>query len=110
MPDAPAHMQIIQALEQGIIKYIQAIRQKQIGEAVGGQGGQQGAQGPPGMSPMGGQGGSPMGGPGGAQGPGGGNQIAPGGGAGMSGFGTPDPDMLRRTLAGPAAVGQGVGS
>jgi hypothetical protein len=34
-------------------------------------------------------------------------RIGPGGGAGMSGFGTPNPDELRRTLAGPAAVGGG---
>lgn len=113
-PDAAAHMDVIHALQQGIAQYIQADRQKTRAQATGmgqpGQspGGPPGAGGPPGM--MGGLRpppgmASPMSGP-----PGGGGamppqRIAPGGGAGMSGFGTPNPDELRRTLAGPAAVG-----
>lgn len=113
LPDAPAHMDMIQALEQGVIQIVTALRQQKIQQAV------QGPQQPPGGGGMGGMG------PGGPQGPGGAGggagppgqagqmpglaqQIAPGGGAGMSGFGTPtDPDELRRTLAGPARAGVG---
>ncbi len=112
MPDAPAHMQVISALEQGILQYIQTTRQATRQQAI--QGGQQGPGGQPQQQPgMGGPpgaGGAPgggMGGPGGS--PGGSpmppRQIAPGGGPGMSGFGTPNMDEMRRTLAGPAAVG-----
>jgi hypothetical protein len=103
MPDAQAHMQVIQALEQGIIKYIQTVRTQQIGQAVRGpQQDQQSAQGGmPGMQAGGGMGPQSPGGP---MPP---RQIQPGGGAGMSGFGTPNPDELRRTLAGPASVGVG---
>jgi hypothetical protein len=112
-PDAAAHMQVIQALQQGIAQYIQADRQQVRQQATqGGQGGPggPGGGGPPGMAGGGGAGMGMGGGPpGGAGGPGGGamppRQIGPGGGAGMSGFGTPNPDELRRTLAGPAAVG-----
>ena len=98
LPDAPAHMQVIEALQKGIIQYIQAIRQKNISQAIQGPQGGGGMPGGPG-GPMGG--GMPPGGMGGGMPP---RQIAPGGGAGMSGFGTPNPDELRRTLAGPAAV------
>jgi hypothetical protein len=107
-PDAQANMQFIDALMQGIVKYIQAMRQRQIQGAI--QGGQPGGpgQGPGGlpgqmagagaMGGMGGMGGAPQ-------------QIGAGGGPGMSGFGASnqmlqDPDALRRTLAGPAAVGR----
>jgi len=111
-PDGQAHMQVIQALQQGIAQYIQQDRQKVRGQATqmgrpGGPGGP-GGGGPPGMP--GGLGGGGMGGMGGPPGAGGAmppQQIAPGGGAGMSGFGTPNPDELRRTLAGPAAIGGG---
>ena len=117
-PDAPAHMDIIQALQQGIAQYIQHTRQQTRDQATGGgqqgSGGPPGAGGPPGMpggmgSPAMG-GGGPPGMPPGMGPPGGGGamppqRIAPGGGAGMSGFGTPNPDELRRTLAGPAATG-----
>lgn len=114
LPDAPAHMDMIQALEQGVIQIVTALRQQKISQAV--QGPQQGpgGGGGPGMGPGGG---GPPGGPGGGEGgppgqggqmPGLAQQISPGGGAGMSGFGTPtDPDELRRTLAGPARAGVG---
>lgn len=106
LPDAMAHMQLIQALEQGVIQIIDAMRKRTAQQAV--QGPQQGGgMGQPGMgqpgSPGGGGGPDMGGGMGGPQG--GGAEIAPGGGAGMAGFGTPNPDELRRTLAGPAAVG-----
>lgn len=118
-PDAPANAKFLQALEAGIIQYIQAMRTRQVGEAInagrgpGGPGGPGGMGAPPGMGgPPGGMPG--MGGPPGMPGMGGGPPmgIAPGGGAGMSGFGASnqmlqDPDSLRRVLAGPAAVGGG---
>lgn len=107
LPDAPANMQILQALEQGIIQYIQVMRQQKAAQAVGQQGqGQPGQppQGQPGMGGGGPMGGSPVGSPGQPIGP---RQIAPGGGPGMSGFSTPNPDELRRVLAGPAATGNG---
>ncbi len=119
LPDAKANMQFIQVIEQGILQYIEVKRQKDIQQAVQGQQQQQGGQ-PGGMPSMGGgqpggmgggmPGGMPGGGMGGPPGMGGGmppRQIAPGGGAGMSGFGSPNPDELRRVLAGPAAVGNG---
>ena len=106
-PDAQAHMQIIQALQQGIAQYIQQDRQKVRAQATGG--GPPGAGGPPGGGPPGMGGGMPGGGMGGPPGAGGAmsppKTIGPGGGSGMSGFGTPNPDELRRVLAGPAAVG-----
>lgn len=108
LPDAMAYMPLIQALEQGVIQIIDAMRKKTAqqvtqgpqqpgGGGLGQPGG--GMGGPPGM------GGGDMGGPGGGGPQGGGAEIGPGGGAGMAGFGTPNPDELRRTLAGPAAVG-----
>ena len=112
-PDAQAHMQIIQALQSGIAQYIQQVRQgqrqqaTQMGRPQPGQGGPPGMPGGLGGGPppdMGGGMGAPPGAAGGAMPP---QQIAPGGGAGMSGFGTPNPDELRRTLAGPAAIGGG---
>lgn len=108
LPDAQANMQLINALEQGVLQIIDAMRKRSAAQAAQGP--------PPGGGPGGGPGGPPgMGGgpPGGDQGgpPGMGGQppaqIAPGGGSGMAGFGTPNPDELRRTLAGPAAVGGG---
>lgn len=110
LPDAPAHKQVLDALRQGIVQYIQTVRQKSIAQAVGG--GQQGPGGQPGGPPQPGAGGPP-GGPGGM--PPGGPQAGPGGGPGgqppasvgvgpMQGFGTPNPDELNRVLAGPAAV------
>ena len=107
-PDAQAHGQIIQALQSGIAQYIQQDRSKTraqatgMGQGQGGPGGPPGAGGPPGMP----GGLTPPGAPsGGAMPPPQPQRIAPGGGAGMSGFGTPNPDELRRTLAGPAAIG-----
>src|SRR5215831_19023188 len=88
LPDAPANMQAIQALEQGMIELIQAMRHRDIQKSVGGgQGGPPGAGGPPG-----GPGGMP-GGPGSMM------------GSPFMGMGTPNPDELRRTLAGPARAG-----
>jgi len=112
LPDAPAYMQLLQGLESGVLQIIDAMRKQTAHQAAQGPpGGPQGGPGPggPGGGPPGGMGGmgGGVGGPGGPDGPPGGQgaQIAPGGGAGMAGFGTPNPDELRRTLAGPAAVG-----
>jgi len=110
LPDAPAYMPLIQALETAVIQIVDTMRKKSAAQMAGAQppgggGPAPGMGGPPGMGPpgMGGPQGPGAGGPGG---PGGEpNQIAPGGGPGMAGFGTPNPDELRRTLAGPAAVG-----
>lgn len=106
-PDASRHMQVLQELQQAIAGYIAQSRQQVAQQATGmgrpGQpGGGPGAGQMPGMGPGGPPGGMGGGPPGGGMPP---RQIAPGGGAGMSGFGTPNPDELRRTLAGPAAIG-----
>jgi hypothetical protein len=106
LPDAQGYMPLLQALEQGVLQMIDAMRKQTAHQAA------QGPQQPQDRQPGGGMGGMGGGGPGGGGGgmsdmgpqPGG-AQIAPGGGAGMAGFGTPNPDELRRTLAGPAAVG-----
>lgn len=102
MPDAQAHMQVLDALQQGIVQYIQVARQKSIAQTL--QGGQQrppmGQPGQPGMG-AGGQPGGMGGGPPGASG----QPPASVGMGGMPGLAsTPNPDELRRVLAGPAAV------
>src|SRR5215467_11725560 len=78
LPDAPANMQAIQAIEQGMIELINAMRHRDIQKTVGG--------GPGGPGGMPGGPGSMMGSP-------------------FMGMGTPNPDELRRTLAGPARAG-----
>lgn len=107
LPDAQKHMQFLQGLQAGLMKYIQMQANATLGQpggdqaGMGGPGGGMGA--PPGM-----MGGPPPGGPMGGN-PGGPGappamRIAPGGGAGMSGLmggaqGGPNPDDLRRLLA-----------
>lgn len=110
LPDAPAHTQFLDGLEQGIMSYIQMQSRASLGQpggsaaGIGGAGGGVGSL-PPGMGASGpppspvGQAGPPGGGM--PQGP---MSIAPGGGAGMSGLmggasGGPNPDELRRLLA-----------
>lgn|SRR5215467_950739 len=109
LPDAPANMQAIQAIEQGMIELINAMRHRDIQKTVGG--GQGGPQGPPGMGGgppgMGGPPGLDAGPPGGGPGGPGGMPGGPGSmmGSPFMGMGTPNPDELRRTLAGPARAG-----
>jgi hypothetical protein len=100
LPDAQQHMQFLQGLQQGVMKYIQmqanASMQNPPGGAMAGMGGPGGGMGaPPGMGgppPMGGNPGGPGAPPA--------MSIAPGGGAGMSGLmGGAPPDDLRRLLA-----------
>jgi hypothetical protein len=113
LPDAQAHMQFLNGLEQGIMSYIQmqanATLQAPGGGAagIGGMGGgiARGAGAlPPGMGPSavppGGLPGGPPGGPAGPPPGPGPMSIAPGGGAGMSGLMTrPNPADLQRLLA-----------
>lgn len=87
-----ADMEILDQLQDMITVHFQQ-KAAQVGEAAAsmarydqGQGnGQQGM--PPSVNP----GGQPM-------------QIGPGGGSGMSGYGSPNPDELRRVLGGTGAT------
>ena len=100
-PDAQQHMQFLQGLQQGLMKYIQmqahASTQNPPGGAQAGMGGPGGGMGaPPGM------GGPPPGGNPGGPGAPPGMTNAPGGGGGMTGLmgaAQQNPDELRRLLA-----------
>jgi hypothetical protein len=131
LPDANQHVQFLDGLEAGILKYIQMQANSTLGPpggiagGAGGMGGMGGGVGaaPPGMGaggtaptapaappPPGMGGGPPMGGGGqmpNAMGPAPSPmQIAPGGGAGMSGLmANVNPDDLRRLLAQRGAAG-----
>lgn len=99
-PDAGKYMQVIQGLQQGLLKVVQQISQmeahsaNQMGGPMGGGGGQPQQMGGPSMAGMGGPppGASP-GGPGGPP-----SQGSPG-------LAMPNPDELRRVLATQGAGG-----
>jgi hypothetical protein len=97
LPDAEKHMQFLQGLQQGVMKYIQmqaaASMQNPPGGAMAGIGGPGGGMGaPPGPPGMGANPGGPGAPPAMAN--------APGGGGGMTGLmGGAPPDDLRRLLA-----------
>jgi|SRR5215470_5467735 len=108
-PDATPHMQFIQLMQEGILKYRSLIMQQksqaatQMQQQLAGQTAGMGGGPPQDTSGM--MGGGPPGMPPGAGGPGGPpgqpQQIAPGGGAGNSGYGgVVSPDDLQRVLAG----------